>query len=729
MCDVESTSKNAGQSVSVYTCDQQLYRVALDIVWTNPQRWASFYPRIGGMHWLMSFVGCVGKLMSGSGLDKLMQTSFAGVEKMLIGKKFPMNMRALRFVVFELLYGLIDEVRSYEDFLLFLDELSAKSLLAEHWVKNLIKPVLLMMLYVRAEREGEFALHYYACKEMLPYFFAASHWNYARDGVTYVRMMERLPNTILEACMKGEHVIHLQQGLWNGIWSDMGIESTYMKIGKGPSGIIGVTTNERTVKIWSNSHHLCGELLTELEDLRTSTANKDGKHKEEGQGRIKGDMEDRLKLRNALATYIHPLQIETHSANVLVNIYNGEEAGENVNVNKSFEIGMNYMNEFQEKLPEGFREKMSTRVVTMAEGKKKKEANATIQVKDYNTELIMSRVLYLLGNNQLDFSTLFNYELAPVPTSLFKDSGDARYPKTKSVLKNKLKVEVSLRGIAPDVVIVDGGGMLHSSIHWPKDGKVEDLVNGVEQYVNKLINTSDVCIIFDRYFEKSIKSDTRRQRVEAFKRTHHLGINTPLPAKEICMSSTKTKENLIEIIASTLLERFTKKKIQHKLIVTSKDVYPEETHQGIRTKRQDLKTHFDEADYIIPQQVNSAIEHSQKVVKVISADTDVFALLCSHYKYNNWSGAEVYLEDFQAEKNIISIKKTVDKHKDIVPSLIALHAISGCDSVPAMFRIGKAKALSVVQKFPLKFIGRLDASEDDVIREGKTFVSKAYGMK
>ena len=33
MCDLESTSRQAGQCVSVFTCDQQLYRVALDIVW------------------------------------------------------------------------------------------------------------------------------------------------------------------------------------------------------------------------------------------------------------------------------------------------------------------------------------------------------------------------------------------------------------------------------------------------------------------------------------------------------------------------------------------------------------------------------------------------------------------------------------------------------------------------------------------------------------------------
>ena len=51
----------------------------------------------------------------------------------------------------------------------------------------------------------------------------------------------------------------------------MGIETTYMKHGKGPSGIIGITTNERaSVRVWSNEHHLRGAVLNELESLRSS---------------------------------------------------------------------------------------------------------------------------------------------------------------------------------------------------------------------------------------------------------------------------------------------------------------------------------------------------------------------------------------------------------------------------------------------------------------------------
>ena len=47
----------------------------------------------------MSFIGCVGVLMENSGLAPWLKSAFASVQKMLIGKKFPMNMLALRLTV------------------------------------------------------------------------------------------------------------------------------------------------------------------------------------------------------------------------------------------------------------------------------------------------------------------------------------------------------------------------------------------------------------------------------------------------------------------------------------------------------------------------------------------------------------------------------------------------------------------------------------------------------
>ena len=96
----------------------------------------------------MNFVGCVNKLMANSSLEKLMSSAFGGVSKMLIGKKFPMNIRALSLAVLELLRGLVDEIVDYDDLIVFLDSLAIKIYLAKHWVNNLIKSVLIMMLHV-----------------------------------------------------------------------------------------------------------------------------------------------------------------------------------------------------------------------------------------------------------------------------------------------------------------------------------------------------------------------------------------------------------------------------------------------------------------------------------------------------------------------------------------------------------------------------------------------------
>lgn len=56
---------------------------------------------------------------------------------------------------------------------------------------------------------------------------------------------------------------------------------------------------------------------------------------------------------------------------------------------------------------------------------------------------------------------------------------------------------MSLRGVEVDSVAVDGGGMLHSSIHLSKDGSAEDLAKGVELYVSKFLKHSNVYLIFE----------------------------------------------------------------------------------------------------------------------------------------------------------------------------------------------------------------------------------------
>ena len=66
----------------------------------------------------------------------------------------------------------------------------------------------------------------------------------------------------------------------------------------------------------------------------------------------------------------------------------------------------------------------------------------------------------MITSRDIDVEDIFFYELAPIPTSLFTDTGDMRITKTKSVLKRKLQVEQSGRTLQQiDVVIIDGCGL------------------------------------------------------------------------------------------------------------------------------------------------------------------------------------------------------------------------------------------------------------------------------
>ena len=98
-----------------------------------------------------------------------------------------------------------------------LEKAASVSKTSKLWADCFIKPVFIMMLYVRAEREGDWPLPLAAVKKMLPYFFASAHVNYARYGLYYLRSMESLGEEELSKFMKGEHVMHHVPGLWNGI--------------------------------------------------------------------------------------------------------------------------------------------------------------------------------------------------------------------------------------------------------------------------------------------------------------------------------------------------------------------------------------------------------------------------------------------------------------------------------------------------------------------------------
>ena len=118
---------------------------------------------------------------------------------------------------------------------------------------------------------------------------------------------------------------------------------------------------------------------------------------------------------------IHPLKPETHPEQ-LVNVANGALAPSQVNVDQAVSIGHSQQIDFENDLPTGFWDSIGKKVKTMAITKKGIAIGPKVL---YDTQLILSRMIGLQASSrEVDFKDVLSYELAPIPTALFDDSGE-----------------------------------------------------------------------------------------------------------------------------------------------------------------------------------------------------------------------------------------------------------------------------------------------------------------
>ncbi|KAK3106543.1 hypothetical protein FSP39_022295 [Pinctada imbricata] len=538
--------------------------------------------------------------------------------------------------------------------------------------------------------------------------------------------MENLPDEVLERFRNGEHVMRHKTGLWNAIWSDMFIETTFMRYGHGPGGLIGLTLNPHALKRWALSLHICSKVLKDLGEMRDIADDHHvTHHKEESPARMASDAADREKLRQKLSSCIDPLATEEHSGK-LINIVSGRVSPDSVNVDNALEIGKKQMSEFEQSLPNGFYNTLSKRVVTMSVGRK------SVKVGDcevYDTQMIYARVMGLLSTRELDLKELLSHELSPIPPSMFDDKGDLRIATSKSALKRKLQIIQSTRksGTA-DVIIIDGCAVLWS-IHWPSSGTVQDFVYSFWSYISQKLNTSDVYLIFDRYRQYSIKDSARISRKASSGQAHKLCLNTPLPAQSVVLSVTENKVQLIDIICNQTIQYASDESKNHTLLITGSHEAPTEVTKGVQIQRTDLRTNHEEADVIIPNQLMYAVSCGCKDITVICDDTDVFVLLLHFYDLKQLD-CELHMEGTTAERTIIDIAATAKTHSAIIPQLLAAHALSGCDTVARYNGIGKVKVVQKLLKgYSLTNFGEVNSDFEEVVTEATEFIGACYGQK
>ena len=548
----------------------------------------------------------------------------------------------------------------------------------------------------------------------------------SRYCLYYLRSMEKLSGPVLQDFLQGKHVTRHQPGLWNAIWTDMFIESTFMRYGHSPGGIIGITLKPSTLKRWALSLHVCSQMVQDVSEMRNESRHGPVTvHKEEMPARKRADDADREKLREKLITCTDPLNPDDHP-DQLVNIVTGKLAPAAVNADIATKIGLQQMKEYEDHWPSSFHKPLSKQVVTMAAGRKHVKVG---QEAVYDPNLIYSRVLGLHSVRDVNLKDIMQFELAAVPPSMFEDSGDMRITKTKSVMKKKLQVEVSDRlSSSPDAFIIDGCAVLWV-IRWPTKGTVEDFILNLLAYVNERLKSCDTYLVFDRYYEYSIKNATRTTRAgKEASRRHKLDLHTPLPVQKVVLNVTENKMQLIKLICTYIMEH-AELLAENRLVLTGQDPTPIEVFDGKVTLRHDLRTTHEEADVVIVQQMVHIALTGAPSIRVISDDTDVFVLLVHFFKSESLT-CDLVMVGTSHGRTSVDIKATAQKCAHFVSEILAAHVISGCDTVSYLWGIGKGTVVKyLMEGYQLKNLGHLDADLSNVISEATSFLAACYGSK
>ena len=540
--------------------------------------------------------------------------------------------------------------------------------------------------------------------------------------------MERLPKEVLDEFLRGQHVMRHKPGIWNGLWSDMYIESTFMRYGHGPGGVIGITLQPSTLNRWALSLRICSRLTQDVIFMSEDSSSDILSHKEELSHRIQADKVDPEHIRQKMDSVINPLEPgQHHSSSALLNIVTGQVAPAEVNVDRAVSIGQTQQEEFETSWPKGFRASISKKVITMAAMKKHIKVGSTSV---YDTNLIYSRVIGLQGSRDISMKDILQYELSPMPTSLFHDDVTMRIPSNKSSLKKALQVEHSVRTTASaDAVIIDGCAVMWV-IHWPTAWTVADYANNFLQYVCCLMNTNDVYLTFDWYRDESIKGQTRlsREGKGSTGQHHVLTETTPLPAQKVILTVTKYKAQLIHLVCTYIRNHHHRLPSDKKLLLTTDDPVPYEVTQNVIIKRCDMRITHEEADTIMVNHVVQLANAGTSSLKVISDDTDVFVLLIHFYQQCRLN-CNLIMSGTSSTWAVIDIKATAAKHSNIAHQLLPAHALSGCDSVSQFYGIGKGTILKILPKRSLVKLGRLSTPVKEVFAEASMFMNACYGCQ
>ena len=336
-----------------------------------------------------------------------------------------------------------------------------------------------------------------------------------------------------------------------------------------------------------------------------------------------------------------------YHADQLVSLSTGIVADASVNCDDAVEIGQRAASEMSGKKFRDIKLRRKDKVVTI--GAKHKTVQVRGQQVEVNPTLLFNRITCVL-NNSSDMESFLTFKLAPQPPALFQD-GVVRKA-AKSSLGLLLRSFTQQTKLSENSLYVLDGGHLLQSVIWPNPSNYAGVCLTYISYILKHYGNSTT-VVFDGYGNQpSTKANEQQRRAQ--KNTYRdIMFEESMPTTQAAfISNGNNKKRLIE-------------RLTEKMLLA-----------GIRVKQAQA-----DADTLIVSTALSTAESEKLPVIVVGTEmTDVY-MMCHR--------------NHVALFNIHDIQHALGSTRH---HLMFLHAVTGCNTVSAIYRQGKRKAFNIVHE-------------------------------
>ena len=218
---------------------------------------------------------------------------------------------------------------------------------------------------------------------------------------------------------------------------------------------------------------------------------------------------------------------------------------------------------------------------------------------------------------------------------------------------------VSTEPSNPDYVIVDTGQLLYHIIAWPSGGTVSTFATSMATKLQPY-NALPTTVVFDRYGKVSAKDHGReRSTTGVCAGTYNITLTSPLPNREIIMKRKANKRLLSRLLCTCTLAP--------NILMVGED---------------EVLFNHEEADVLMVSFMIDAVRDGNKVIRILSDDTDVFVILIFWVRKLSIK-ALVPMEKWDG--TVLNVNDIVAALGDRSLQLLGMHAVTGCDIVSYPF--------------------------------------------